>query len=204
LACVHEIQLCGRSEKHASVCSDSQAALKALQAARLSPLMQECQKALNYYLCPGCSGAVLGPRTCGVQGNKITKELTTDSSVQKFVGPELTLGVSRQNIRNICHWSVNQHWARWRSLGNTQETELELILGLCPSVRTRFLSFNRTQSRVIIGPGHNTLRRLLHLNSLSCRRCAPEDETSTHILLNVKLWLHSDKCIWALRGHLEI
>jgi ribonuclease HI len=48
LACVHEIKSHNRSEKHASICSDSQAALKALQVVRTTSLLvQECQKALN-------------------------------------------------------------------------------------------------------------------------------------------------------------
>jgi hypothetical protein len=47
LACVHEIQVNFRSEKHISICSDSQAALKALQAAKTSPLLRQCQRALN-------------------------------------------------------------------------------------------------------------------------------------------------------------
>jgi hypothetical protein len=51
-----------------------------------------------------------------------------------------------------------------------------------------FLSFNRTQSRVVIGllTGHTTQRRHLHLMGLShsplCRRCAAEDKTLAHIL----------------------
>jgi hypothetical protein len=47
LACVYEIQLQNRSEKYVSVCSVSQAALKVLRAIRTSPLVQQCQKALN-------------------------------------------------------------------------------------------------------------------------------------------------------------
>jgi hypothetical protein len=48
LACVYEIQLQNRSEKYVSICSDSQAALKELQAVRTtSPLVCQCQKALN-------------------------------------------------------------------------------------------------------------------------------------------------------------
>ena len=43
LACVREIQFQGRPEKHVSICSDSQADLKALQAVRTSPLVQQCQ-----------------------------------------------------------------------------------------------------------------------------------------------------------------
>jgi hypothetical protein len=50
------------------------------------------------------------------------------------------------------------------------------------------LSFNRTQSRVVIGllTGHNTLRRHLYIMGLSdnpiCRKCGTEEETSVHIL----------------------
>ena len=48
LACTYEIQLYGRPEKYMSICSDSQVALKVLQAARTtSPLVQQCQKTLN-------------------------------------------------------------------------------------------------------------------------------------------------------------
>jgi len=52
----------------------------------------------------------------------------------------------------------------------------------------RLLSFNRTQTRVVIGllTGHNTLSRHLHImglyNDLMCRKCGTEEETSVHIL----------------------
>jgi ribonuclease HI len=39
LACVHKVRTQDWPEKYASICSDSQAALKALQAARTSPLV---------------------------------------------------------------------------------------------------------------------------------------------------------------------
>ena len=48
LASAYEIQWNDRPDNSVSICSDSQAALKALQAARItSPLVQQCQKALN-------------------------------------------------------------------------------------------------------------------------------------------------------------
>ena len=48
LACVYEIQFQSRPEKYVSICSDSQVALKALQAVRtMSQLVQQCQKVLN-------------------------------------------------------------------------------------------------------------------------------------------------------------
>ena len=54
------------------------------------------------------------------------------------------------------------------------------------------LSFNRTQTRVVIGllTGHNTLRRHLHIKGLSndpiYRKCGTEEETSVHILCECK------------------
>jgi hypothetical protein len=47
LACVYKIQFQNRPEKYLRICSDSQAALKALQAVRTSSLVHQCQKALN-------------------------------------------------------------------------------------------------------------------------------------------------------------
>jgi hypothetical protein len=70
----------------------------------------------------------------------------------------------------------------------TQRQTQELISGPCLGVKARFLSFHRIQSRVVTGllTGHNTLRRHLHLlglsDSLLCRMCGAEDETSVHIL----------------------
>jgi len=48
LVCVYEIQMNARPEKYISICSSSQAALKALQSAKTTSLLvQQCQKALN-------------------------------------------------------------------------------------------------------------------------------------------------------------
>jgi len=48
LACASEIQMNVRPEKYVSIYSDSQAALKAIQAVKaMSPLVRQCQKSLN-------------------------------------------------------------------------------------------------------------------------------------------------------------
>jgi hypothetical protein len=57
LACIHETETQERPEKYVSICSDSQVALKALQAAKTtSPLVQQCQKVLNDI----CTGTLWG------------------------------------------------------------------------------------------------------------------------------------------------
>jgi len=68
-----------------------------------------------------------------------------------------------------------------RYIRNTSFTNISTI-------RARLLSFNRTQSRVVIGllTGHDTLRRHLYIMGLSnnhaCRKCGTEEETSVQIL----------------------
>jgi ribonuclease HI len=99
LACVCEIQLQNRPEKYMSICSDSQEALKALQAVRtMSPLVQQCQKTLNDISTRHTVGLYWVPGHAGVQGNENADELTRGGSVLGFLGPEPALGVSRQNI----------------------------------------------------------------------------------------------------------
>jgi len=86
------------------------------------------------------------------------------------------------------HWMEKQHLALWRVLCSKQRQAWQLISGRDLATRFRLLSFNRTQSRVVIGllTGRNTLRRHLYIMELSnnpiCRKCGTEDETSVHIL----------------------
>jgi hypothetical protein len=70
---------------------------------------------------------------------------------------------------------------------HTQQAR-ELISVLSPGAKTRLLSVNRTQFRVVIGflTGNDNLRRHLHFMELTnihlCRRCGVKDETSARIL----------------------
>jgi hypothetical protein len=71
---------------------------------------------------------------------------------------------------------------------HVEKNILFYILRTGLDAKARFLSFNRTQSRVFTDllTRHNTLRRHLYLMGLSdsplCRRCGAEDETSAYIL----------------------
>jgi len=144
LACVYEIQLQNRSEKYVSTCSDSQAALKALKAVRTtSPLVQQCQKALNDISTRYAVGLYWVPGLAGIRGNEIADELASGGSGLLFLGPEPALGVSRRDIQNkLNRWLVNQHCAKWRSLGDTQRQAWELISGPGLGAKTKVMSFN--------------------------------------------------------------
>jgi ribonuclease HI len=76
LACVYEIQAHARSEKYISICSDSQAALKALQAAETtSQLVRQCQRALNDISTHYSVGLFWVPGHTGIRGHEIADEL---------------------------------------------------------------------------------------------------------------------------------
>ena len=75
-------------------------------------------------------------------------------------------GVSRQNLRRkIKRWMENQHLVLRRGPCSTQIQAGELISGPDLAAMARLLSFDRTQSRVVIGllTGHNTLRRHIYI-----------------------------------------
>jgi hypothetical protein len=129
------------------------------------------------------------PGHAGVRGNEIADWLARSGSAQRFVGPEPFLGVSRQTIRRkMKRWLEKQHLALWGGPCSTQRQARELISGPNLATGARLLSFNRTQSRVVIGliTGRNTLRRHLHImglcDSLICRKCGTGEESSVHIL----------------------
>jgi len=84
--------------------------------------------------------------------------------------------------RSVAGW-IASIW----QVGSTQRQVRKLISWPGPTARTRHLSFNRTQFRVVVCliTGHNTLTRHLHVmwltNSPLCRRCGAADETSEQI-----------------------
>jgi hypothetical protein len=86
------------------------------------------------------------PEHAGMRGNEIADKLTGDGSVQRFVGPHLFLGVSRQNIRRkMKRWMEKQHPVLWYGPCSTWKQDWELISGPDLATRAQLLSFNRTQ-----------------------------------------------------------
>jgi hypothetical protein len=89
-----------RPEKHVSTCSDNQAALKALKAAKItSPLMQRCQKSLNDISTQYPMELFWDPRHPSLGGSEIADGITRQGNVHQFVGPLPALRVSRQKTR---------------------------------------------------------------------------------------------------------
>jgi len=100
------------------------------------PLSISTQYAVGLFWVPGHAG---------VRGNEIADELARGSSVFGLFGPEVALGVSRRDIqKRLSCWLVNQQWARWRGLGDTQRQARELISGPSLGVKAKLPSLNRT------------------------------------------------------------
>jgi hypothetical protein len=98
------------------------------------------------------------------------------------------LGVSRQNTREkIKRWMDNQHMTMWQGSYHYPEICSKTDFRSQSDCKARALSF-KTQSRAVsdLLTGHNTLRRQLYLMGLTkiplCRRCAAEEDTSTHVM----------------------
>jgi hypothetical protein len=135
LDCIREIEAQDRPEKYVSICSDSQAALKALQAAKTSPLVRQFQQALNDISIRHAVRLYWVPGHVGVRGNEIPDKIARSGSGQRFIGHDPFLGVSRQNIRRkMKRWMEKQHLALWRGPCSTQRQAWELISG--PSLAT--------------------------------------------------------------------
>jgi len=133
------------------------------------------------------------PGHAGIRGNEIADGLARGGTALGFLGPKLALGVSRRDLQmRLGRWLVNQHGAQWRGLGNSQRQAHEFISGPSLGTRAKFMTFNRTQSRVVTGllTGHKMLRRHLYLlgllDSPLCRKCRVGEETSAHVLCECK------------------
>jgi ribonuclease HI len=146
LACIFEIQNNVTSEKYISIYSDSQAALRSLQAVKTSPLAQQCQRTLDDISTDPSVGLFWVPRLSWICRNEIADELAKEGFAHHFVGPELALGVSRQCIRREVEcWLDRQHMVRWQGLVGTLRQAQGLISGLCTAAKTTLLSLNRVQ-----------------------------------------------------------
>jgi ribonuclease HI len=122
LACVHKTETQDRPDKYVSICSNSQVDLKALQAAKTtSPVVGQCQKALNDISTRHAVGLYWVPGHAVVRGNEIADKLARGGTVQRFVGRGPFVGVSRQNIRRkMKRWMEKQHLVLWRGPCSTQ------------------------------------------------------------------------------------
>ncbi|CAH1969569.1 unnamed protein product [Acanthoscelides obtectus] len=180
----------GGPRRRIIILSDSQAAMKALSACKItSSLVLQCRKALDCLAARHPVSLIWVPGHAGIRGNETADTLAKTGSASKLVGPEPALGVTAHKARRKMEtWVARQHSQKWRSITRNLRQARELIEG--PSAKDeRFcLSLDRANLRLLVGllSGHNTLRRHLHVMGVAedplCERCGVEEETSALVL----------------------
>jgi uncharacterized ubiquitin-like protein YukD len=98
---------------------------------------------------------------------------------------------------------ILQYFLHQIDLGlSTQRQARKLISGISSTAKTRFLSLNRIQAKIVTGllTGHKTLRRHLYLMELTSSTYVGSVEQKkkpqSTFCVSVKLWLHSDMHNW--------
>ena len=93
-----------------AICSDSQAALKALTSVKVtSGLVTEVIEALQHLSSFNSVRLVWAPGHCGIMGNEKANFLAKQASQTPFTGPEPVLGLSLTTVRDaVKKWSTRQ------------------------------------------------------------------------------------------------
>ena len=191
MQCAQTALSTGRTGRCIKICSDSQAAIKALGAPTItSQLTLECRQTLEALAEGNKVTLVWVPGHSGIKGNEKADMLAKVGSETKFVGPEPALGIpfclSRRAVRG---WLRDQNLMYWKTETRDKCRQARALMGDSPreDLAGSILSLSRRDARraVHILTGHGTLGYHMHrlgiANSPNCGLCGKE-ETSLHIL----------------------
>lgn len=173
------------------ICSDSQAALKAIaNPVSSSKLVSECKLKLNSVAKRNRLTLMWVPGHCGVDGNELADELANLGSATKPLGPEPILGISSATLIHWINDYVNNvHTRRWTELSSCK-TARRFVKQPSREIATFLLKLKRKDLRSMLGviTGHTTCGQ--HMTTLgvitdpTCQFCLEEDDTIEHYLCN--------------------
>ena len=187
LACVNSLH----SEYDASIaiCSDSQAALMALDSAKItSKLVVETVMRLKQLSLFNSVRLLWVPGHFGVTGNESADRLAKQATCEEFIGPEPRIGITMMAVRTeVRAWADRVHHKLWQSADGCRQAKM-FIHGPDKQLSRFALGLKRKQLRVLAGllTGHIALNRHLTVMKIRtdplCPACGEEEETSYHLL----------------------
>jgi len=187
LACVYSLS--NEHEASIAICSDSQAALKALRSAKTkSSLVAETKTALRKLSTFNSVRLLWVPGHSNVPGNEIADELAKQAAISEFIGPEPVLRISSSTAQNtILSWAHTEHYKLWKSTTGCRQAKM-FLQGPDRRLARFALGLNRKHLSILTGllTGHVPLNRHLTVMKLRtdplCPKCGEEEETAYHFL----------------------
>ena len=191
MRCAQTALSVGGVGRRIKICSDSQAAIKALGAPIItSQLTLGCRQALELLAQDNKVTLVWVPGHSGIKGNERADVLAKAGSETEFLGPEPALGVpfclGRGAIRD---WLRDENLRYWKTETVSKCRQARALIGELPrqDLAGSIVSLSRRDARraVQILTGHGTLKYHMHklgvVDNPNCGLCG-EEETSLHVL----------------------
>lgn len=179
----------GTHGKRVTICSDSEASLKALSSCKVSSkIVNRCRESLKVLSEHNEVTLIWVPGHSDVRGNEMADKLARQGSKASYIGPEPRLSTCAGLMSSLIKQKVREeHQLMWDVLETCRQAK-ELLSG-CNMQNTKFLlSLNRKGLRDLVGilTGHNTLKYHLQKMGLTdttvCRGCGSAAETAKHFL----------------------
>ena len=181
-----------------AICSDSQAALKALDSTTVSTvLVGRCRDRLNALVEMGNAVRLIWcPGHSGIQGNERADQLANQGSDLDRTRKDPTTPVALATFRTaVRKWIADEWEKKWQdpAIGCRQSKE---FLGMEPPYKKSkdLINCSRQDARHLTGilTGHINLNGHLEtigvIDSAMCSFCQQERESSKHICANAQQW----------------
>jgi ribonuclease HI len=183
------VRLQNEVDQSICICSDSQGALKALSAVKItSRLVSETVDALQVLSIHNGVRLLWVPGHCNIVGNERADQLAKQAAETDFTGPEPAVGLSVDSVRLLVHrWAIKEQIKLWQQHPGCRQGKL--LLQRYNRGLTRYaIGLGRRDLRILVGllTGHNWLNRHMSVMGIrdnpKCPLCDEEDETSLHLL----------------------
>ena len=203
LQCATILKTLDLGQREIYICSDSQAAIKALHKPKItSRLVWECREALTALSESHLVCLTWVPGHTGIQGNERADQLARQASSQTFVGPEPVLPIPYSMVKTaIRDWAYSLMDNRWQDLMGCRQAK-EMIKNRTQGQGKELLGLPRQVLRLVVGvlTGHTQLNRHLCIMGVVtnpfCEQCDEAIESAMHYLCYCSSFSSIRRAIW--------